>query len=538
LGGSHYSVDVVSRGDEGGGNAVSSSSYLSGEVRTDTADFDGDGKRKYDVRDDDRPVLANALMAPDHIDVDDLPFGDASELWSAVEDRENRSDSRLARTITAELPAALGAEKCIEVAKEQARRLADRHGVAVEVGVHPPDENDNIHTHYQLTRRRLDPGAENGLGATTSEFDAWTDPDDAPVDLTGPDLIEGMRSEWAGRMNARLFESAEHPQTLDPDDFLDVRSLQDRYGLDNDEAGEIAEEHDLQGFHKIHEYHRPNEPRTVETVNGNEITAEEHNERVDRVVRALGLEAEPNLQIPDAYIQDPVKRVEYLAGRTDELDAEIESVDRAITEAETGLKDARFNLKARRQEYEDLSEFQGHVEVYREAVRELESESVVGSLWDRLRDRLGAGSKREEIRRRYEKVEENRPPNPMFRTDDPDELLDAIEKQRDKVQRVAGELKGKIEDLEGRIPDLKQERERLGQERDKTEEGLRAALERTPGHLTDDNGVAVGLDLDDELYELDRPGQSNDTDVYTGPTPDSGSDDDTDPGPSTPTPKP
>jgi ATP-dependent exoDNAse (exonuclease V) alpha subunit len=83
---------------------------------------------------------------------------DRARLWNAAEEAETRRNSRVGREYTIALPHELPDEVRIDLARNLARNIADRHGVAVDVEVHRPGRGDerNHHAHLLATTRELD----------------------------------------------------------------------------------------------------------------------------------------------------------------------------------------------------------------------------------------------------------------------------------------------------------------------------------------------------------------------------------------------
>ena len=83
---------------------------------------------------------------------------DRSALWNAAEQSENRRDARVAREFEIALPHELNAEQRVELTREFAQGLADRHGTAVDFAIHAPHgETDgrNFHAHLMMTTRAV-----------------------------------------------------------------------------------------------------------------------------------------------------------------------------------------------------------------------------------------------------------------------------------------------------------------------------------------------------------------------------------------------
>ncbi len=155
-----------------------------------------------------RGVLHSAIVTPSG---SGTWASDRSQLWSAAELAEVRSDARTAREIEVALPAELTTEAQVELAMHLARELADRHCVAVDVAVHAPGRGDqrNFHAHLLLTTRQI---TAERLGKKTREWDDRK---------TGPTTILWWRERWAQIMNAAL-------KAVGVESTVDHRSLADQ----------------------------------------------------------------------------------------------------------------------------------------------------------------------------------------------------------------------------------------------------------------------------------------------------------------------
>jgi len=83
------------------------------------------------------------------------------EFCLAVELKENRKNSRLAKEVLTAIPAELPPEKRLELAQTFAKRLVNRYRVGVFWAIHePPEGGDkrNFHLHLLLTTRELGSG--------------------------------------------------------------------------------------------------------------------------------------------------------------------------------------------------------------------------------------------------------------------------------------------------------------------------------------------------------------------------------------------
>ncbi|TQY06004.1 Ti-type conjugative transfer relaxase TraA [Rhizobium sp. rho-1.1] len=150
----HCQVKVVSRAT--GRSSVAASAYRSGT----SLHNDKEG-RTYDFSRRSGVVQADIV----------IPKGSGGEwaldrnaLWNAVEAKEKRKDSRVAREFEIALPHELDEEQREELTRRFAQQLADRFGTAVDFAIHKPDprgSEKNHHAHLMMTTRRV--GAD-GLG--------------------------------------------------------------------------------------------------------------------------------------------------------------------------------------------------------------------------------------------------------------------------------------------------------------------------------------------------------------------------------------
>lgn len=89
---------------------------------------------------------------------------DRNALWNAVEAKEKRKDSRVAREFEIALPHELDEEEREELTRLFAQQLADRFGTAVDFAIHKPDprgSEKNHHAHLMMTTRQV---SADGLG--------------------------------------------------------------------------------------------------------------------------------------------------------------------------------------------------------------------------------------------------------------------------------------------------------------------------------------------------------------------------------------
>lgn len=118
-----------------------------------------------------------------------------ADLWNAVEAKENRRNSVVAREWRISLPHELDAEQRIEATQAFAKELVKRYGVAADIAIHNPGregDDRNYHAHILTTTRRLD---AEGFAEKTRVLDAAK---------TGGPEIEIMRKTWAEIANNAL----------------------------------------------------------------------------------------------------------------------------------------------------------------------------------------------------------------------------------------------------------------------------------------------------------------------------------------------
>lgn len=96
---------------------------------------------------------------------------DRQQLWNAVEKAETRKNSTFAREFEIALPGELDAEQRKALARTIASAIVERHGCAVDLCIHRPDDGKNHHAHILLSTRRI--GAA-GFADKTRELDEKT----------------------------------------------------------------------------------------------------------------------------------------------------------------------------------------------------------------------------------------------------------------------------------------------------------------------------------------------------------------------------
>lgn len=100
---------------------------------------------------------------------------DRNALWNAVEAKENRKDSRVAREFEIALPHELDDEQRIELTQAFSRELSERYGTAIDFAIHRPDARGSVlnqHAHIMMTTRAV---SAEGMGEKTlfERENAW-----------------------------------------------------------------------------------------------------------------------------------------------------------------------------------------------------------------------------------------------------------------------------------------------------------------------------------------------------------------------------
>lgn len=165
-------------------NAVGHAAYIN---RQDYDNSKDGSKWRYSHKASD--VYASGVVLPDHADE---KFSDPSYLWNEVEEKENRSNSRLARSFIIALPNELTPEQNKNLIEDYIKNHMSSAGMIVNYAIHIDDLN-NFHAHLMSTTRELDASGlafakKNVIGRT------WND----------EQFLEGLRKGWADTANTHL----------------------------------------------------------------------------------------------------------------------------------------------------------------------------------------------------------------------------------------------------------------------------------------------------------------------------------------------
>lgn len=156
----HLSVKTISR--SAGRSATAAIAYRAGErVMDERTGLVHDYTRR-------RGVEHTEIFLPEN---SPSWAGNRAQLWNAAELAETRKNSTVAREFEVAIPADLNRDQRLELVREFARELVQRHGMAVDVAIHEPGkdgDNRNHHAHILCSTRRLTP---EGFKDKTRELD-------------------------------------------------------------------------------------------------------------------------------------------------------------------------------------------------------------------------------------------------------------------------------------------------------------------------------------------------------------------------------
>jgi hypothetical protein len=128
---------------------------------------------------------------------------DRAQLWNAAELAETRKNSTVAREFEVAIPAELNQAQRLELVREFALDLVQRHGMAVDIAIHAPGrdgDNRNHHAHILCSTRRLTP---EGFKDKTRELDDQKSGE-----------VGNWRERWANLSNRHL-ETAGRQERID-----------------------------------------------------------------------------------------------------------------------------------------------------------------------------------------------------------------------------------------------------------------------------------------------------------------------------------
>ena len=192
----HFTAKIITRSS--GQNAVASAAYRAGQKLVD--EKTGEIKNFENKKGCDFEKILLPKKAPDN-------FSDRQVLWNAVEAKETRKNSQLAREIELALPIELSEENKKQLVLDFVNDKFVKLGMIADVNIHHIN-GDNPHAHIMLTTRRVD---KTGF---TEKAREWND----------KNLLEQWREDWANYANLDLKKSGIN-------EIIDHRTLKDQ-GID------------------------------------------------------------------------------------------------------------------------------------------------------------------------------------------------------------------------------------------------------------------------------------------------------------------
>ncbi|MBO2714509.1 MobA/MobL family protein [Lactiplantibacillus plantarum] len=230
----HLSLKTISRSK--GQSAVASSAYRSGDKLKDretgeTKDF----TRKHGV-------AYSEIQLPTQAPAE---YRDREELWNAVQSKESRRNSQLAREVEVALPAELDRDTQVKLVHDYVQQNFVDKGMCADWSIHDK-EDGNPHAHIMLTTRAI---KKNGTWAPKQKSTYLLDENGAKVpqidSKTGQQKI-GARgrkmwkrttesyTDWNDRSNAETWRKSwadSCNRYLKPGDKIDHRSYE-RQGVE------------------------------------------------------------------------------------------------------------------------------------------------------------------------------------------------------------------------------------------------------------------------------------------------------------------
>jgi hypothetical protein len=181
----HFSLKIIGRSD--GRSVVAAAAYRAGStmLRAETGEIH-DYFRKGGV-------MSADVLAPDR---SPAWATHRSKFWNAVEDKENRKNSQLAREIEIALPNEFSEEQNRELALSWAQENLVDLGRVVDVCIHDPDigqfGNRNKHAHILCSMREFDASQPDGWAKNKNRN--WND----------KSFLKKLRKSWADAQNTAL----------------------------------------------------------------------------------------------------------------------------------------------------------------------------------------------------------------------------------------------------------------------------------------------------------------------------------------------
>lgn len=189
----HFHATLIGRSKNG--KATAGSAYVSGSAVAGGAYRAGEKiKCEWDERTHDYThktgIIHAEIMLPENAPVE---FMDRATLWNAVELKNKRKDSQLAREVDMALPKEFTHDEQIEAVRDYIERNFTSQGICADFAIH--DKGDgNPHAHIMFT---MDKVSEKGIGL---RLEAEQD----KVFYLQKQRLLGWREDWANVCNKHL----------------------------------------------------------------------------------------------------------------------------------------------------------------------------------------------------------------------------------------------------------------------------------------------------------------------------------------------
>ena len=155
----HLSAQIISR--KSGRSSTAAAAYRAGERIVDELTGEiHDYTRKGGVSHTEIVMPSGSDWAPTR-----------SELWNAVEAKNKRADSQVAREFLVALPDELNESQRRELAMAFARELADRYQIAVDVAIHAPGKEGDQRNHHAHILTSTNKVQGHGFGNKARQLD-------------------------------------------------------------------------------------------------------------------------------------------------------------------------------------------------------------------------------------------------------------------------------------------------------------------------------------------------------------------------------
>ena len=208
---------------------VAKAAYRAGEKLHDVqADKD------FNYRSRSQQVVYSEIVAPEECPGWLEPmYGDTDyrsmreQLWNAIEERERRVDSQLAREFIISLPVELDEEQRIGLIRQWCRQEVASKGFVADFAIHASRDGNNPHSHVLCTLRPVE-----GEGFGNKPDMAGKFYDRGGVAGGAKSELEGWRASWESLCNLALEQAGS-------DERVDHRSLKER-GIDREPEPKIG----------------------------------------------------------------------------------------------------------------------------------------------------------------------------------------------------------------------------------------------------------------------------------------------------------